>query len=192
MNSLEPKPLDEDLIVKVSRMYYVSDISKKDIGDRLGISRFRVSRLLDQARQSGIVRIEIFEPISTYTEIEAQLEEKFGLQYAVVVQPPSQEEKDVMHAIGRVGAEHLVSLLGEGDVVGITWGATVNEVIKALPARVEVRIQVVQITGGLTSWPSTSTPSTWCAGSPRSTTLGAMSCSPRSSCNPKPPVTSFY
>lgn len=140
--------MDEDLIVKVSRMYYVSDISKKDIGDRLGISRFRVSRLLDQARQSGIVRIEIFEPISTYTEIEAQLEEKFGLQYAVVVQPPSQEEKDVMHAIGRVGAEHLVSLLGEGDVVGITWGATVNEVIKALPARVEVRIQVVQITGG--------------------------------------------
>jgi DNA-binding transcriptional regulator LsrR (DeoR family) len=54
-----------------------------------------------------------------------------------------------VRAIGRVAAERLLNLLKDGDVLGITWGATVNEVVKALPAKVNVKLDVVQITGGL-------------------------------------------
>jgi deoxyribonucleoside regulator len=54
-----------------------------------------------------------------------------------------------MRTIGRSAAERLVSLLKDGDILGITWGATVNEVVKALPLKVDNQIEVVQITGGL-------------------------------------------
>jgi deoxyribonucleoside regulator len=141
--------LDDELKVKICRMYFLSDISKTDIAESLGISRFRVSRMIDQARQEGIVRIQIVEPISTSTEVEEQLEKRFGLHHAIVVHPTEPTDQAVMRAIGRAAAERLVSLLKDGDVLGITWGATVNEVVKALPGKVDIKLQVVQITGGL-------------------------------------------
>jgi len=138
----------EDLKGKISRMYYLSDISKTEIGKRLGISRFRVSRLLEQARQEGTVRIQILEPPTTFAEIEEQLEKRFNLLHAIVVNPGDQSEQMINAAIGKAAAERLVNLLGDGDILGITWGATVNEVVKALPPKVDTRLQVVQITGG--------------------------------------------
>jgi DNA-binding transcriptional regulator LsrR (DeoR family) len=141
--------MTEDLKVKVSRLYYLNDVSKTDIGKRLGISRFRVSRLLEQARQDGTVRIQIFDPISNFTEIEEQLEKRFNLYHAIVVNSNDQSEQMIMSAIGNATAERLVNLLSDGDVLGITWGATVNEVVKGLPPKVEMRLEVVQITGGL-------------------------------------------
>ena len=68
-------------------MYYLSDISKTEIGHHLGISRFRVSRLLEQAREEGIVQIQINEPIATNTDIEEKLEKRFNLHLAIVVNP---------------------------------------------------------------------------------------------------------
>ena len=141
--------MTEDLKIKISRLYYLSDVSKTEIGKRLGISRFRVSRLLEQARQEDIVRIQIVEPVSTFAVLEEQLEERFDLHHAVVVNQSDKSDQGSIRAIGNAAAERLVNLLSDGDVLGITWGATVNEVVKALPQKIELDLEVVQTTGGL-------------------------------------------
>ena len=56
------RPSEVVLAARVARQFYLEGISKVDIADRLGISRFRVARLLDSARESGLVRIEIGLP----------------------------------------------------------------------------------------------------------------------------------
>jgi DNA-binding transcriptional regulator LsrR (DeoR family) len=134
---------------KVSRMYYLSDISKTEIGQHLGISRFRVSRLLEQAREEGIVQIQINEPTDTNTEIEDQLEKRFNLPLAIVVNPSDPTYPGTMRAIGAAAADYLKNLVSDGDVIGITWGATVDEVVNYMPSKMDRRVQVVQITGGL-------------------------------------------
>jgi deoxyribonucleoside regulator len=141
--------VSESLKVKASRMYYHRNMTKQEIARRLRISRFRVSKLLDQAREEGIVRIQIVEPATVSPEIEEQLEERFGLRRTVVVKTASHSEAVVKEAIGRAAAGFLAEVLKDGDVLGIAWGTTVNEVVKALPARLDVDIKVVQITGGL-------------------------------------------
>ena len=51
------------------------------IAERLGISRFRVARLLDSARDAGMVRIEIGLPGgSPDTGLSAELCSAFGLK----------------------------------------------------------------------------------------------------------------
>jgi len=141
--------VDEELKIKVCRMYYLSDIKKSEIANSLGISRFRVSRLIDQAWQEGIVQIKILEPISTSADLEEQLEKRFNLYHAIVVQPSDQSNQTIIRAIGRAAADRLLDLLKDGDVLGITWGETVNEVVKAFPSKINVKLDVVQITGGL-------------------------------------------
>ena len=141
--------MSEYLKSKISRMYYLSDISKTEIGHHLGISRFRVSRLLEQAREEGIVQIQINEPIATNTEIEEKLEKRFDLRLAIVVNPSDSTDEGIRRAVGLAAADYLKNLLRDGDVFGITWGVTVDEVIRSLPTKIDHRLQVVQITGGL-------------------------------------------
>lgn len=138
-----------NLKIKICKMYFLQDISKTDIGERLGISRFRVSRLIQEALQDGLVKIVINEPYPTFSNLEEQLEQRFNLHYAIVVEPPDDSNESIMRTIGRSAAEHLVTRLKDGDVLGVTWGATVNEVIDALPPKVDAHIDVVQIMGGL-------------------------------------------
>ncbi len=109
-----------------------------------------MARLLDQAEAHGIVRIEILPPTSFAIEIEQRLEEAFGLSRAIVLSPISQGEEAIKVELGRVAARALQQALQPGDVLGIAWGTTVNEVVRALPAQVGIEnVTVVQITGGV-------------------------------------------
>ncbi len=45
------------LISRIARAYYLDGHSRVEIADQLDISRFRVARMLETARTSGIVHI---------------------------------------------------------------------------------------------------------------------------------------
>ncbi|MBV8987282.1 MAG: hypothetical protein JO372_01850, partial [Solirubrobacterales bacterium] len=47
------------LMANVARRFYFEGATKSDIADQLQLSRFKVARILDQARAEGLVRIEI-------------------------------------------------------------------------------------------------------------------------------------
>ena len=50
------------LTASVARRYYLDGRSKIEIAEEFSLSRFKVARLLDDARSSGLVRIEIGHP----------------------------------------------------------------------------------------------------------------------------------
>ena len=54
-----PGPAQLVLTASVARRYYLDGKSKIEIADEFKVSRFKVARLLDDARASGLVRIEI-------------------------------------------------------------------------------------------------------------------------------------
>ena len=80
-------PLDEQrLLVKVSKMYYEAGLSQDDIILRLNLSRSKISRLLQQARDEGIVQITVVTPKHLFSDLENRLEKQFGLHEALVVE----------------------------------------------------------------------------------------------------------
>lgn len=52
-------PNDKRILVKVAYMYYDENMTQQEIADKLGVSRPSVSRMLQKARQNGIVEIKI-------------------------------------------------------------------------------------------------------------------------------------
>ncbi len=52
-------------LVEVSRMYYEKELTQAQIAKQLNISRPAVSKLLSDARNRGIVKIEIRFPLDT-------------------------------------------------------------------------------------------------------------------------------
>jgi DNA-binding transcriptional regulator LsrR (DeoR family) len=124
-------------MAEVARLYYVRELTQQQIAQRLGVSRFKVLRLLEQARTEGVVRFEIDEPVPVLDELSRSLEERFGLQRALVVD-------DVPAAT----ADLLPRLLRSRDVLGVAWGETLARVCTLLPPAPH-RIPVVQVCGAI-------------------------------------------
>jgi DNA-binding transcriptional regulator LsrR (DeoR family) len=124
-------------MAEVARLYYVRELTQQQIAQRLGVSRFKVLRLLEQARNEGVVRFEIDEPVPVIDELARELEERFGVTAIVV-------EQDVPGA----AAALLPRLLTPDDVLGVAWGETLAAIAERLP-RLDAAVPVVQICGAI-------------------------------------------
>lgn len=144
-------PLDElRLLVKVSKLYYEEGLSQDAIMARLSLSRSKVSRILQQARDEGIVQITVITPNHLYPVLENGLEKRFGLLEAVVVECQDDDSKDkVLHDLGLAAAGYLERSLSTGAQVGISWGSTLHSMVSALHSSPIPKSRVVQIIGGL-------------------------------------------
>jgi DNA-binding transcriptional regulator LsrR (DeoR family) len=139
------------LAVKVCRLFYEQNLTKTEIEKRLHISRFKVARILEAAKKGGLVRIEIVEPHRDLSDLEKALESAFNLKSAVLVWDGGDSPKALKEKVGNVAADYLLGILRDGDVLGIGWGTTTYELVKALPDAISTRVHIVQVSGGNTS-----------------------------------------
>jgi DNA-binding transcriptional regulator LsrR (DeoR family) len=142
------RPSEVVLAARVARQYYLEGVSKVDIADRLGISRFRVARLLDSARDAGMVRIEIGLPGGSLdAALSAELCTAFGLRHAFVFNFPDDEEALLRHRLGEAAGQALMDLVTPGDVLGMSWSRTLGALAAALTQIPPCPI--VQLTGAV-------------------------------------------
>lgn len=61
---------EEILMVKTAWYYYIENYTQQKISELLGISRIRVIRLLEKARQNGIVSFRIRQDNNRRMQVE--------------------------------------------------------------------------------------------------------------------------
>jgi DNA-binding transcriptional regulator LsrR (DeoR family) len=147
-----PMPSDLELkrlLHKIAKAYYDDGLTQQQIGERFGISRIKVSRLLRAARDEKVVQITIVPPQEPNTEIERQLETRYGLKEALVVACSGRDSATIVSELGPVAAACLVRCLQGGEVVAISWGTTMLSIVNALPLMDLPDVRVVQLLGGL-------------------------------------------
>lgn len=139
------------LITRVARLYYEGGLKQPEIAARLRLSQPKVSRLLKQAMDEGIVRITVRVPTGTHPDLEERLQQRFGLEDAVVVDVSMDDDDQVARELGTAAAFYLESTVRSGDVIGISsWSATLLAMVDALHPVSTVRdTKVVQILGGV-------------------------------------------
>jgi deoxyribonucleoside regulator len=137
-------------MLKVCQYYYSRDpLTMSQIGERLGISRHRVGRLLREAIETGVVKIEIQSSAGKSAELEQALENAFGLKASLVVEVNSDLlPEDVKLTTCKAGAEFLRELIKAHHTIGVGWGTTTFELINQLEPLEMRGATVVQITGG--------------------------------------------
>lgn len=140
-------PAELVLLSAVARRYYLAGHSKTAISDELRLSRFQVARLLEKARSSGMVRIEIGQPGGLDLDLSSRLQDAYGLQHAVVVGAQADGAPALRAQLGAAAADLLAEVVTPQDVLGLAWARAVTEMARAvtrLPA-----VPVVQLTGSL-------------------------------------------
>jgi len=142
------RPSEVVLAARVARQFYLEGVSKVDIADRLGISRFRVARLLDSARDAGMVRIEIGLPGGSLDAgLSAELCSAFGLNHAFVFDFPDDDEQALRYRLGEAVGQALMDIIRPGDVLGMSWSRTLGGLAASLTQIPPCPI--VQLTGAV-------------------------------------------
>jgi len=137
---------DRALMASVARAYYMDDLSRVEIAERFGITRFKVARLLARAREEGIVSIAIHDSGLPDLDLSARLKDALGLDACLVVR--SHGDDDAVRAqIGGVASAHLGSTLTAGEVLGLTWGRTLTATTTQLTYLPQ--LSIVQLTGSV-------------------------------------------
>jgi DNA-binding transcriptional regulator LsrR (DeoR family) len=142
------RPSEVVLAARVARQFYLDGASKIDIAENLGISRFRVARLLDSARESGMVRIEVGLPGGSLDAgLSAELCSAFGLKQAFVFNFPDDDEVALRTRLGEAAGQALKDLISPGDILGISWSRTLSSLTASLTQIPPCPI--VQLTGAV-------------------------------------------
>ncbi|WP_369053206.1 sugar-binding transcriptional regulator [Kineococcus terrestris] len=116
------------LMHTAATLYYLQDATQAEIAARLGTSRATVSRLLREARERGIVRIEV-APLDEHdpTGLAARLEDALGLERVVLSAAAAPDH--VAEAVSPALAQVLAGVgLGRDDVLLVSSGRTLHEV----------------------------------------------------------------
>ena len=116
----------------VADRYYIDNRSRIEIAEELGVSRFKVARMLEEARERRIVTIKVDTPGPVDALLSRRLREKFELKRALVVATPMETAEVVQQYLGRVASQLLQELVSPGDVVGLMAGRTLTVMARNL------------------------------------------------------------
>ncbi|MEM9248529.1 MAG: sugar-binding transcriptional regulator [Pseudomonadota bacterium] len=134
-------------------LYYVGNLSQQEVSDRLGISRFKVNRMLADAREMGLVRIAVEHRISPMLDLADRLARAFDLREVQVapVPVPSADYGYERTAVGILAANYLTRIAA-GDaplVIGVGWGRTLSAMADNLTGLSNRKLTFVSLMGSV-------------------------------------------
>lgn len=145
------RPVDANVLVRVSRMYYIYGNTQAEIAKELKISRSMVSILLTEAKERGIVEIKyvIKNPLLNHDSYSKEIEQMLGVSRCIVVpssiHDPLVAAKLVAERAGDIFNEEVV----RDNVVGIAWGMTCYAFMDSYHPYKELKnLSVVPLVGG--------------------------------------------
>lgn len=134
-------------VTKVAWYYYVENLTQQKIADIMGVSRITVNKMLDEARNKGIIQFNIPLQYLKKIELENELKEKYNLEDVLII--PTGEEENLKSILGKAAAIYIENLLENNSYINIGYGETLNSLIDHLTKTSEKSFSIISLTGGV-------------------------------------------
>ncbi len=137
-----------ELLGQVAVWYYEDNLDQSVIAKRIGKSRSMISRMLQEAREQGLVDIRVTYPLKRDTDLEIQLCETFHLPQAwVLANPPTNDRTTLLRRLGRLGSLCLHEKLKDDIKIGIGWGVSLYQLVRSVHKTELRNCKIIQIMG---------------------------------------------
>ncbi len=142
---------EDNLIIKIAWLYYADGLTQQEISDQLGLSRMKVIKLLDKARNQGVVQFKIRPDAEKRIQIEKDLISHYGLTDAFVV---STSKDNINESIARAAAQYIESNLPPNCYINVGYGDTISRTINHLIYSLDSNVSLVSLSGGVSYYTS--------------------------------------
>jgi DNA-binding transcriptional regulator LsrR (DeoR family) len=145
---VENNAYEEELIIKVSWLYYFSNLTQLEIAKKMNLSRSKVGRLLRKALADGIIEIKFKPTVQSYHPAEeSEIESRFNVQEAIITNS-SEDPDQLLDNLGRAGARYLNRVLKDNFVLGIGMGKTIKSILPHVVSGNFPDSTIVTLSGG--------------------------------------------
>ncbi|MBM7688353.1 sugar-binding protein [Enterococcus ureilyticus] len=143
---------DRRKILKIVTMYYEQGLTQAMIAKEMRISRPVVSKILHQARESGIVSVSIKDESAYAVALALRLERKYQLSDVIVIPTNEQKKSEtIQKEVSRAAAYYFKDRLTADMSVGLSWGTTLADMIDEMPYCSFPTMNVCPLVGGISS-----------------------------------------
>mgnify|MGYP005873143049 CR=1 FL=1 len=139
---------EDALMVKAAWYYYFENMTQQAIADRLSISRMRVIKLLDAARQSGVIQFRLRSDSVGMMQQSRELMQKYHLNDVFII-PEAEQEGQLNESIARAGAMYVADRLSESACINVGYGDTLSRTLNHLATMVQNPVTCISLTGGV-------------------------------------------
>lgn len=139
-------------LAEIASLYFEKHLSQSEIAERTFISRSRVSRLLKESKEKGLVTVKINFTGERYFELEEIIKKKFKLKDARIFNNRNKTDDEILLGLGNLAAEYLEDIISENTNLGISWGKAVYNTVNSLQgSKKKQNIKVIQLMGSASS-----------------------------------------
>lgn len=140
---------DVELMVKVAEMYYLDGLKQEEIAKQLKISRSLISMMLTEAKEVGIVEVNIRNPMLNNNELAKEIQLAFGVKHCIVIPTAVQDSRTVRKLVAQRAIHVFNNSVTPQSTVGVAWGRTCYEFISNFKTnRVLKAVEIVPLIGG--------------------------------------------
>ncbi|MCH4170200.1 MAG: sugar-binding transcriptional regulator [Lactobacillus sp.] len=120
--------IHQDQLAHIAHDYYLSKLSITELSKKYQLSRYLITKSLDEALASGLVSIQINSPMARNFQLETAVKKQFGIPHVAIMKDPNDPGQDSSSII-EFAAEQIQLVLRQSHIVGVTWGSTVFDVV---------------------------------------------------------------
>ncbi|SHE79183.1 DNA-binding transcriptional regulator LsrR, DeoR family [Seinonella peptonophila] len=142
---------DKKQLIKIAKMYYLEELTQAAIAKKVGVSRPVISKMLQRAKDEGIVEITIHDDGFDLTEWEQQIASYYHLRDVVIVSTEDMNAEAALTTLGRAAAQFVSKAIRGAEVIGVSWGKSLHEMILEYPIERRDQIKVIPLVGGIGS-----------------------------------------
>lgn len=143
---------EESLMVKAAWYYYFENMTQQAIADRLSISRMRVIKLLDAARQTGVIQFRLRSDGVGMAQQSHDLIKKYNLKDVFLIPETDTDDSHPNESIARAGAMYIADRLGDNACINVGYGDTLSRTLNHLATMVQNPVTCVSLTGGVSNY----------------------------------------
>ncbi len=133
-------------LANIARDYYLTKLTISQISEKYNLSRYLISKALEEAQETGIVQIHIRANIERNSQLEARFRSTFGLKEAFILRDADTTSQD-NERIVTFAADQLQHYISSSHYVGIGWGTTVMDTINHFDKTSRDNLTFVQLMG---------------------------------------------
>lgn len=136
-------------IVKICKLYYLEGYSQQELSNMFGISRPQISRIINSAREKGIVEIKINDPFNEELYCEQKLKNTYDLHDAVVVDTSNMSKDESIELLAKSGGYFLEKIIQSDSVIGLMAGKFIHKLVQYTKKTKAKNVRVIPLVGGL-------------------------------------------
>lgn len=136
-------------LAEIAYMYYIDGLNQSQIAKEYSISRSMVSTMLSEAKELGIVNVQIEDSELYCFDLQNKMKKIFDIEKAIIVPKLSKTEENLRYQLADACINYLNHIIKDDTTIAVSWGRTLYAIANRIRTTGKDNIKICPLVGGV-------------------------------------------